>query len=38
MQAGDTALHEACLNGHLDVTSLLINSGIDIYSHNKVCN
>ena len=35
-QDGDTPLHIAAENGHTEIASLLIGSGADIHSKDKV--
>ena len=36
LQDGDTALHNACTNGHTDTVEALIAAGIDQSLTNKV--
>ena len=36
MQAGNTALIRAVLNGHVEVVILLLSRGVDKEHHNKV--
>ncbi len=36
LQRGNTALHDAAANGHLEIATLLISGGCDINAINKV--
>ncbi len=37
-QSGDTALHIAASKGHLEIATLLIHNGCDLYASNRVYN